>query len=1667
MLASLGFGLALITMSVVSTSGPRSQDHVAHVPGQTWTLLPDGTFLVLGGLGPAGPLTAAALYDSHSGLVRPLPFGLGHGRAWHTATLVPDGSVLIVGGIGAAGVVQAVERFDPATQEFETVDGTGLTARSFHTATVLTDGRLLVAGGMSAAGDTLATAESWDLDSWTLQPLQLNVARQGHVATLWSDGSVVLWGGASGTRVLDDGERFDPVRGSFATLPAVPSDSHAADPPQLETSIPRAGGTDVPVDSVLTLRFSKPLRVETVSSTTVTLTGSRGLEEALVVPVEGGRLAFITPRAPLAAGAAYVLTLNGPVDSSGALVPFGSIPFTTAGPSDSPRPPRHDPSPPASGSSSRSAAGREGWEWTGAWRDGRPYSSWQALPPLQAPPGTTALAGQVLRLDGEPLAGVTLETGSARTRTDETGRFLLAPVEAGHQELLIDGRSANRDGMSYGVFEIGVDLTAGRTNVWPFTSWMPVIDTANAIPLPARTTDEIVVRTPRITGLEVRIPPGAVVRDHEGRVATEISLTPVPQDRPPFPLPPGIDTPAYFTIQPGAGYIDHPDGVGARVIYPNYADERRAPAGTRFDFYHYDPGETGWHVYGGGSVNSDGTQVVPDLGVAIYEFTGAMITNSLFFPPDIGPAAGGCACTGDPVDLGTGLFLLRNTDLFLGGLVPLALTRTYRSQDTANRPFGIGTNHPYGIFLWSAQQYQEADLVLPDGGRIHYVRISPGTGINDAVFEHTSTPTTFYKSRITRGAGPSGWDLTLRDGTLYHFGENAPLQYIQDRYGNRVTITRAGGSTSGSITRVAAPGDRWIDFGYDAGNRITRAQDNLGRVASYAYDASGRLTTVTDSNGGVTRYTYDASHRMLSVTDPRGVRSLLNEYDASGRVIRQTRADSTDYRFAYTLDAAGKIVQTDVTDPRANVRRVVFNSGYAVSDTSAVGWPEQQTVTYERQAGSNFILSATDALGRKTAYGYDPLGNVTAVTMLAGTAGAVTTAFTYEPVFSRMTGRTDPLGHTTALGYDSSGSLISITSPLAERTTLSYDRAGQPLTITDPAGTTRFTYDLGDLVAVTDPLGHTITRFTDDGGRLVSLTNPLGQRSHIEYDALNHVTRVTDPAGGVTGFAYDATGNIVGVTTASGGVTAYSYDSMGRVTTRTDPRGEIEGYQYDANGNLTAVMDRKAQVRTMAYDALNRRMRVTYANGSTTAYAWDAANRLTQVVDSLSGTITRSYDLLDRLIQEVTPQGTVSFTWDAAGRRTSMTVSGQLPVTYVHDDADRVTGIAQGAAAVGIGYDAASRRTSLALPGGVVTEYAYDAASRLTGLTYRHGASVLGTLTYAYDAAGNRTQLGGTWARTGLPGPLISATYDAADRQTSADGRARAYDRNGNLLSDGFLTYTWDARDQLVGLNGPGVAASFLYDGIGRRHTTVINGVSTQFTYDDVTPVREQSGPVTVGLLTGLGVDEYFIRAEPNGTYGLLTDVLGSTIAVTDAAGALQAQYTYEPFGVATVTGTASNAFQYTGRENDGTGLYYYRARYYAPNSGRFISEDPLPLTRRALREFNAYAYARNNPLMFMDPLGESAYCGSGWTSYFIPDSWYGLYDFSSACHTHDECYEQCGKSQKACDEEFLKNMEKECRRVTWWRTDCLGTAKTYYLAVRNLGSTAYKNAQAGCQCPL
>lgn len=524
--------------------------------------------------------------------------------------------------------------------------------------------------------------------------------------------------------------------------------------------------------------------------------------------------------------------------------------------------------------------------------------------------------------------------------------------------------------------------------------------------------------------------------------------------------------------------------------------------------------------------------------------------------------------------------------------------------------------------------------------------------------------------------------------------------------------------------------------------------------------------------------------------------------------------------------------------------------------------------------------------------------------------------------------------------------------------------------VTDPLNhITTFEYDaLGNLIATTDPVGNKTQRAYDAVSRLIVVTDPRGKSTTFTYDNVDQVTQLTDALNGLTTFTYDPNGNLLTLTDAKNQTTTYTYDSMDRLATRKNALNHTESYQYDLAGNLTRFTDRKNQQTNFTYDQLDRRTATSYADSTTVGVTYDAVGNVTKLTDSATGAIDWAYDVLDRVTQETTPQGILTYTYDVISRRLSMRANAQQLVTYGYDANSQLSQVTQGTLSATLTHDALGRRTQLQRSNGVTTTYNYDPVSRLLGITHAKGSTILEQLGHGFDQADNKTQVDQlVHSATALP-PAVTAAYNALNQQTQFASATLGYDFNGNLTTDGTNTYTWDARDRLIGISG-GTSATFSYDALDRRIAKTINGSTSTFLYDGADIVTE-SGAANASYLSTLNIDDPIVRQSASGSEYYLANDLGSIIALTNDAGAVTTSYTYSPFGTTIVTGSSSNPFQFTGRENDSNGLYYYRARYYSPSHSRFLSEDPL--------EFNAgdpnlYAYVFNNPINFVDPTGEAA----------------------------------------------------------------------------------------------
>ena len=818
-------------------------------------------------------------------------------------------------------------------------------------------------------------------------------------------------------------------------------------------------------------------------------------------------------------------------------------------------------------------------------------------------------------------------------------------------------------------------------------------------------------------------------------------------------------------------------------------------------------------------------------------------------------------------------------------------------------------------------------------------------------------------------------------------------KYTFDKSKGRNVVTRVEG-----LCNCEGGGSQLQTWTYNDQLNVTSKTDALGHVTFYTYDSNGNRLTETDAVGTVT-YTYNEFAEVLTHTDQlNGV--TANTYDGQGNLL--TTNDALSNTTTFTYNARGQMLTA--RDARGKVTTFTYDSsGNLTRRTDA----NNITTAFFYDARSR-LSKVRDGLSRSTLYAYDPAGRVNKITHpdlsfvsltydMAGRQTMVTdergnpTNYAYDGAY-RLAAVTDAANQTTSSGYDAMSNLTSTTDALSRVTNYEYDDLGRLVKITYPPATSGATR-LFEALAY-DAVGN-VTQRTDTAGRATSYA----------YDNVNRVSGTTDADNKTTSLHYDALSRVTGVLDALNQQYQFAYDALGRQTQIT--RGGVSmSYAYDAVGNRTQRTDYNGVITSYAYDNLNRLIMIVYPTRTVT-YGYDPLNNLTRAANE-NGTLYIAYDNRYRVSSFSDPffYG-VSYNYDVVGNRTKLKLNGATYATYTYDAVNRLTSLKDGANLnFAYSYDPADRLTSRSAPNGVTSSYGYDDLDRLTSLMHTRGAMTLSGNLYTYNNANHisswttqsaqRSYTYDTVDRlTGVSNfemPTENYSYDAVGNRTSSHLSASygyqpfnrlsstanatySYDNNGNLVAKtdslGAWTFGYDEENRLTQVSKPsGPTVNYKYDGLGRRiQRTTSAGANERYVYDghEVLIDLNADWSVATSYLSNLGIDNHLRQtSSAMGVSYLLTDHLGSTAALTDAGGNLVEQESYDSFGDS--GGSARTRYGYTGRERDpDTGMLYYRARFYDPQLGRFVGEDPIGFNAG---QMNFFAYVGNNPTNSVDPSG-------------------------------------------------------------------------------------------------
>ncbi|MDH3348975.1 MAG: hypothetical protein OEM02_12860 [Desulfobulbaceae bacterium] len=592
-------------------------------------------------------------------------------------------------------------------------------------------------------------------------------------------------------------------------------------------------------------------------------------------------------------------------------------------------------------------------------------------------------------------------------------------------------------------------------------------------------------------------------------------------------------------------------------------------------------------------------------------------------------------------------------------------------------------------------------------------------------------------------------------------------------------------------------------------------------------------------------------------------------------------------------------------------------------------------------------------------------------------------------------------GETTTKEYDALGRVTAIIRPLGNNRTMGYDLLGRLSTVQDDPDksklVTRYEYDANDNL-----------RFQLD---------PRGNKVEYVYDKLNRKTKhIQYKEGGnlTVSYDYDSEGNLIAMLDAKSQSFSYTYDALNRQTLASYPVAETPyltirsiDTEYDPNNNVTKISETKTQtdgtiitdVTDNEYDSFDR-VTATTQRGLAISYDYDANGNRTKV-ESPSGTTNYTFDGRNRLKTAVVGSNTTTYYYTPDGKQARISYPNGTETIYTYYSTNRVKNVSNTNGETAFSsysylYDANGNRTEqVELQNGTTetTTYSYNSLDQMTGYTITGEAFTSETL-YTFEGYNRKTE---TISENSTITKNRTYTYDETDWLTSIEDDADpaktqiisyAYDLNGNTIvkSDSLqpeqdITFTYDSRNQLVQTTrGPPISQQLLgqYDynaqGLRVRHLSSERGDIDYF-YDDNAVLEEHRSSDNTLLAHYRYAHRLLSLTSDTGNQYYHYDALGSTVNLTTDQGTVQVSYQLDPWGhIRHQSGTTLNRQIFTGQEHDeNTGLIYFGARYYDPDTARFINQDSYLGEPGTPPSLHRYLYAYSNPTVWVDLHGYRA----------------------------------------------------------------------------------------------
>ena len=712
------------------------------------------------------------------------------------------------------------------------------------------------------------------------------------------------------------------------------------------------------------------------------------------------------------------------------------------------------------------------------------------------------------------------------------------------------------------------------------------------------------------------------------------------------------------------------------------------------------------------------------------------------------------------------------------------------------------------------------------------------------------------------------------------------------------------------IKKVAPDGAIWRYTWNNQGKKIAETAPN-GAATRYYYNDVGQLVTVEQADGAISHFQYNELGQRTGFTDAEG-QHWRREYSAGGLLKAQYQPDGSCSRYQYNTE--GQLTQLQHADGR--IEQYLWND-----------------------EGQLLARKQGDAISR---YSYDKLGRLNGIADAAGlvteyqrnTAGNVTEIRQYPADAPEQVS-------IEQLSYDTAGRLISKTNALGEQSQWQYEGLAQPTALIQADGS-RFSYEYDkerNLTAVMRSDGARYQIDYDGLERPVKLQGFDGRVQHYQYDIAGQVSNVTDGSSRQVKLKRDSRGRITEQTALFGQQLAsnhFHYDKLGRPLRASNAQRKLR-FSYHANGQLSEHW--QDDWRTVhQYDKAGRRLSTILPDGTALDYRYNEQGLLSQLALNQQPLMWRSFD--------------------NAGRETAREYQSGLQLNQQFDAFNRIT-------AQQWQFAEQSRQR----------QYRYSALHQLLAVTDNQS----GDITYNYneldqlvskqhsqDTAQNEQH---QWDSFGNPvGDGIAVQQD---RLLRYHDNQYQYDDNGNqltaLAAGKRQQRQFNGFNQLTGLQDGNSVTRYEYDAFGRRSAKVTASGRTDYLWEGNTLVGEYSQGEYRWYIYEPGSNKPLALLSRGQLYFYQLDQLGTPLSLTDSDNNIVWQAQYTVFGKATLTvNKIDNPIRFQGQYYDSeSGLHYNHFRYYDPETGRFISQDPIGL----LGGINHYQYAPNH-INWIDPLG-------------------------------------------------------------------------------------------------